>query len=74
MAEAMALELSMSGSLTSLKSAVNKVVERYCAELARQENAPAIAILQRFLDLLDQAHAIIRERAPLLQLICAISG
>ena len=60
-----------SRTLAALNAEVNKVVERYCARYARSDYAPAIEILQRFLDFLDQAHAIIRERA---RHFCSSSG
>lgn len=70
-AMAIALKLAMGLSLIALNATVNKIVELHHATGVRAENQRAVAHLKRILELLDQAHAFIGERA---RQFCSSSG
>ncbi len=71
MVEATSPKGAMSMSLTALNATVSSIVELYHAAEVHADNQRAVAQLKRILDFLDQAHAVIRERA---RQICSSSG
>lgn len=71
MVEATAPKGAMSLSLTALNATVSNIVELYHAAEVHADNQRAVAQLERILDFLDQAHAVMRERA---RQLCSSSG